>query len=239
VFDLFSRVRFRKNSGLRNIKGDNNLIQNNGSDLSQVTFNIEGEHNTIIIHQNVKFNQVSFNIYGSHNRVIIGKDCQFNGPSEIWNQDDNCLVSIGAQSTFEGVLLSATESGSRLIIGKDCMFSYDVDVRTGDSHAIISTEDGHRINFAKDIVFGEHVWVASHCVFLKGTVIPDGCVVGNSTLVNKAFSKQNTILAGHPAEVIKEKILWHRERNLQGKPRVKPAPRPLTSNVKEITAKSA
>lgn len=238
MFD-FLRVKRRKIFGQQNINGDNNLIQNNGSNLNQVTFNIEGEHNTIVIHKDIKFSQVSFNIYGNLNRVIIGKGCQFNGPSEIWIQDDQCLISIGKQSTFEGVLLSATESGSRLIIEKDCMFSYDVDVRTGDSHAIISTKDGQRINYAKDIHFGEHVWVASHCVFLKGTKIPKGCVVGNSSLVNKAFTKENVILAGRPAEIVRENIVWHRERNVHGKSQLRPKPKPQVSNIKEISAKSA
>ncbi|TQV77233.1 hypothetical protein FLL45_04615 [Aliikangiella marina] len=239
MFYFISRKKKRKLLGEQNIAGENNLVQNNGSDLTSVVFNIQGNHNTIIIHEGVKFNQVSFNIFGDFNQVIVSQNCQFNGPSEIWMQDDNCFISIGEHSTFEGVLLSATESGSKLMIGNDCMFSYDVDVRTGDSHAIISRDSGRRINYAKDITFGEHVWVASHCVFLKGSVIPSGSVVANSSLVNKAFDQENVILAGRPAEIVKSNIEWHRERNLTGSEENDRLDTLTFDNVKPISAKSA
>lgn len=198
--------------GVRNIQGEFNTIITHQNNLENVTFNIQGSHNLILIHPNVHLSNVSFNVYGDRHRIIIGENCCFNGKASIWTEDENCLISIGRDTTFEGIHLSATEASSRLLIGEDCMFSYDIDIRTGDSHSIISTESGLRYNYAKDIVFGNHVWVASHCIFTKGVLIPSNCVVGTGSLVNKAFEEENTVIAGRPAQVVRQKVNWLRER---------------------------
>ncbi|MCW8877474.1 MAG: hypothetical protein OQK04_05865 [Kangiellaceae bacterium] len=201
--------------GVRNIQGEFNTIITHQNNLENVTFNIQGSHNLILIHPNVHLSDVDFNIYGDRHRIIIGENCRFNGKGSIWAEDENCLISIGRDTTFEGIHLSATETGSRLLIGEDCMFSYDIDIRTGDSHSIISTENGLRYNYAKDVVFGNHVWVASHCIFTKGVLIPSNCVVGTGSLINKAFKEENTVIAGRPAEVVRQKVNWLRERIYQ------------------------
>ena len=196
----------------RNIVGFNNTIQNHGAKLNQVQFNIQGDHNIIIIHPGAVLNNVSFNLYGDHHRIIIGKNVHFNERGSIWAEDNNCLISIGEDSTFEGVHMSATEPGSRLIIGQDCMFSYDIDLRTGDSHTILDREQGARVNYAKDIVFGDHIWVASHCIFTKGSAVGSHSIVGTGSLINKAFEDTHVLLAGRPAKIMKRDVEWLRER---------------------------
>ena len=216
MFGLLGRKKSKlKKLGSRNIYGENNLIINHDADLSRVEFNIQGHHNVIIIHQGVKFAPLSFNLYGDHHKIVIGEGCQFNGPSAIWAEDQSCFISIGAASTFEGVHFSATEPGSKLLIGNDCMFSYDIDIRTGDSHSLVSAETGLRYNYAKDIQIGDHVWIASHCILTKGVQIPSNCVVATGSMVNRAFSEENTVIAGRPAQVVRRKINWLRERIYQ------------------------
>ena len=38
--------------------------------------------------------------------------------------------------------------------------------------------------------------------------IPDNCVVGYKSLVNKIFKENNCIIAGHPATVVRHDITW-------------------------------
>jgi acetyltransferase-like isoleucine patch superfamily enzyme len=92
------------------------------------------------------------------------------------------------------------------------MFSYDIDVRTGDSHSVIIDEDNRRSNYADNISFGDHVWVASHCVILKGSSIADNSIVGTRSVVTKSFRKKGVVVAGNPAKIIKQGINWKRER---------------------------
>ncbi|MBP2659028.1 MAG: hypothetical protein H6Q69_2060 [Firmicutes bacterium] len=42
------------------------------------------------------------------------------------------------------------------------MFSHDVHIRNGDSHSIIDLQTKKRINFSKDIIIGDHVWIAAY-----------------------------------------------------------------------------
>lgn len=200
-------ARFRTN-----IIGDDNIINHQNARLNKVEFNITGNNNFIMIHPGSLLNNVSFNIYGDKHKIIIGDNVTFNERGSIWAEDNDCLISIGRDCSFEGVHLSATEPESRLIIGNDCMFSYDIDIRTGDSHSIINRKTGKRINYAKNIKFGDHIWVASHCIFTKGAEIPSHSIVGTGSLVNKAFTEEHVLIAGRPAKILKTDVDWLRER---------------------------
>lgn len=115
------------------------------------------------------------------------------------------MVTMG-----EKVELAACE-GKTILIGDDCMFSHDIAFRTTDSHSIIDAH-GKRQNKAKDIVIGKHVWIGLECLILKGCTIPDNCIVGAKSLVSASLEiKENSIVAGNPARVIKENINWCRD----------------------------
>ncbi len=92
------------------------------------------------------------------------------------------------------------------------MLSYDVDIRTGEAHSIIDLSTNKRINYAKNITIGNHVWVAAHVSILKGSQIPSNSVVATRALVTKKFEKENVLIGGSPAVIIKENINWLRER---------------------------
>ena len=56
----------------------------------------------------------------------------------------------------------------------------------------------------KGIKVGDNCWIGSGVVFLDGAEIGDGCVVAANSVVNKKFNS-NSIIAGTPARVIKER----------------------------------
>lgn len=91
------------------------------------------------------------------------------------------------------------------------MFAYDIDVRTGDSHAIVDAQTGARINHARDIRIGNHVWIAAHCIILKGVSIADNSVVGTGSVVAPVH-EEGVIVAGNPAKIVKRGISWTRSR---------------------------
>ncbi len=107
--------------------------------------------------------------------------------------------------------LAATEKYSKVVIGDDCMLAYDIDIRTGDSHAIFD-EFGNRINKAQDVIVGDHVWVAAHSIILKGTTIGTGSIVATGAVVPGRVYPANCILAGNPATPVKPGIRWSRSR---------------------------
>ncbi len=88
------------------------------------------------------------------------------------------------------------------------MFSYGIYIWTCDSHEIYDKNTDMRINQDKDVVIADNVWVGRNVSVHKGSVIPQGCVVGANSFVNKEFQEQNCILAGTPAKIVKRGVYW-------------------------------
>ncbi|MBM1105820.1 acyltransferase [Aurantibacter crassamenti] len=197
----------------RNISGNNNTLKISASArLINCEFEINGNNNTITIGADAFFKNVKFFIVGDANSIEISSNVSFNEGGSLWIEDENCEINIGMNSTFENAHLAATESDSKINIGNDCMFAYDIDVRTGDSHAIYDEHTNKRINFAQNVTIGDHVWIGAHASILKGVTIGSNSIVATRSVVTKKYNNENIILAGSPAKIIKENIKWTRDR---------------------------
>jgi len=211
---LIRRIYHRKtlNSVSRVIHGKNNIISYKNARLLSVIFDVTGDGNKVEIGEGCILSNVKFYIRGNNHRISIDKNCKFRRGGNIWFEDNDCSLLIGEQSTFEDVHFALTEPGSQIKIGRDCMFAYDIDVRTGDSHSILSLGTNKRINYAKDVFVSDHVWIAAHSVILKGSSIPENSVVATCSVVTRAYETSGIIIGGNPANQIKEGITWSRER---------------------------
>ena len=210
IGSLMRRIFYRKTFSI--IHGKNNTISYENALLSSVIIDIRGDDNTIEIQEGCKLNNVTFRIRGNDHRVLINRGCHFKRGGSIWIEDSHCSLIIGENSTFEDVHLAVTEPDSQIVIGQDCMFAYDIDVRTGDSHSIISKESNERINYAENITIGNHVWIAAHSTLLKGSVIPDESVVATGSIVTEKYNTTGIIIGGNPARKLKDGITWTRKR---------------------------
>jgi len=173
---------------------------------------IQGKNNTVIIGKNTRISNLLIYIIGDNNIVKVGSKCILRG-KKIHVEGSGCEVSIGDKTTIESAELACTEIGKKITIGTDCMFADDIDIRNGDSHSIIDLDSGKRTNFAKDINIGDHVWIASHSIILKGVSIASDSVVASGSIVTKNVLA-NSVVGGVPSSVIKKRITWSRERIL-------------------------
>lgn len=164
--------------------------------------------NIVDIGKNSTLTECIFFINGSNNIITIGDNCNFNEVS-FWIKGDNNHIIIGDGTTVGRNTEFAALEGTNIYVGKDCMFSHDIRLRTSDSHSMLN-EMGERINPAKDIVIGNHVWIGMYGILLKGTSIGDNSVVAARAVVSKTFS-ENNLIAGMPAKIIKERINWSRK----------------------------
>ncbi|MCI1575005.1 MAG: acyltransferase [Weizmannia coagulans] len=216
LYILFKRFQSKNfiNKVSKKIKGKKNkIIISKKSILNGVKIQINGNDNMIIIEDNCILKNVKFCIWGNNHKILIKEHVVFaDRGSEIWFEDSDCSLTIGKNSTIEGIHIAVTENNSAVSIGKDCMFSYDVDIRTGDSHSIIDLDSGKRINRAKNIEIGNHVWVGAHCSILKGSYINNNCILGTGSILTKPVIEENVILAGIPAKIIKRNVDWCRKR---------------------------
>ncbi len=214
IGSLIRRIYYRTavHGVKRRIRGNNNTVSYNNAVLSSVVFDIEGDDNKIEIMDDCMLNNVNFHMCGNGHRVSIGRGCRFRRGGNIWFEDSHCSLHIGDNSTFTSVDFVLTEPNSRIIIGQDCMFSYGIDARTGDAHSIISRETNERINYAEDVIIGNHVWVAAHSILLKGTVIPDDSIVATGSVVTLKWDTKGIIIGGNPAKQLRSGVTWFRRR---------------------------
>jgi len=193
------------------VRGSSHQIRIHRSAICKgVTFELTGRSHRIEIGRRCILRNVCVKVAGHAHRVTLNEDVRFIRSGEIHVEDEFCELVVGASTTFETVHLALTGHEKRILIGKDCMFAYDIDVRTGDSHAIVDSA-GMKINPEEDVVIADHVWIASHCTILKGVVIGQDSIVGSRSTVTSAFGG-NVLLGGSPARILKRGISWRRER---------------------------
>lgn len=85
------------------------------------------------------------------------------------------------------------------------MFSRNVKIMTSDGHNIVRKNE--RINQARNIAIGNHVWLADNVTILKGVHIGNDSMVGINSTLTKSI-ETNVIAVGNPAKVIQNNINW-------------------------------
>lgn len=100
-------------------------------------------------------------------------------------------------------------SEKKIEIGDGSLLSWDIQIMDTDFHKIY-TSDNMLCNSPQEIKIGSNVWVGSKATILKGSVLPDNCVVAANALVAKKHSESNVIYGGNPAKIIKTNIHWER-----------------------------
>lgn len=179
--------------------------------IAKIKKSIKGTNNHLIIEEGCILDNVSIHIVGNNNLIKFSKNVHVGRGCSFWTEGNNCKIIIGENTTFtQKVHFNAQEDNSEIICGKDCMFSNTIIVRTSDSHAIIDTETHKRINPAKNVIIGDHVWIAPSTTIMKGVNIGSNTIIGSHTLVTKSVPS-NVLAVGMPAKVVKEGVTWSRE----------------------------
>lgn len=184
------------------------LIENHG--LARLHKDVIGANNIVRIGKESTLYDTKILIHGNNNKiefgenVFVGPDCSF------WIEGNNCEIYIGNKTSFTmGVHFCVQEDGMSIKTGGDCMFSNSIIVRTSDSHPIYN-DLKQRINNAKSVMIGNHVWIAPNSKVMKGVTIGDDAIIGSDTIVTKDVPAASCAV-GHPARVVKSNIEWTRE----------------------------
>ena len=204
LYNFFQRNKFNKvTSG--------NKISIGSSILKKCCFHISGKGNEVVISDFNSLTNCRIMIRGNNNKIYIGNNNRLN-ETELWIEDDNNSINIGNKNAVVGSVQIAVIEGTSVEIGNDCLFSKDISLRTGDSHSILDSSSGKRINFSKSITIGNHVWFGYRAVILKGVEILDDSVIASSAVVTKTFGEKGIALGGNPARILSRNISWDTER---------------------------
>ena len=129
----------------------------------------------------------------------------------------NANIGHGSKIAVDGELIignnfaitaeSAIVCTNKITIKNDCLISWDVLIMDTDYHKILD-ENGSRTNPPSEILIGNKVWIGCRTIVLKGSKIPDGSVLGASTLLARVLEETNCIYGGNPAKLLKRNIRW-------------------------------
>lgn len=117
---------------------------------------------------------------------------------------DGATLVIGDNFTITAE--SSIIANKHIVFGDDCLLSWDILCMDTDFQSII--HNGKTCPCDSDVNIGNNVWIGCKSTILKGSVLPDGSVVGANSVVNRKFEQKKVIIAGNPAKVCKTNIEW-------------------------------
>lgn len=204
-----------KAHNLRNVfrikgRGHGNTIETSCALLKRVNIHFGGRGNRVIIEDFARLTDVNLYIYGDNNTVRIGP-WSYIAKLTVCTENGGNEISIGRHALIIGPNELAAIEGTKITVGDDAMISSEVHFRTGDSHSVLDLER-RRINASRDITLGDHVWIGTRATVLKGTVIPDDCIVGACALMSGKFEEPHCVITGVPAKITKRGVTWCRKR---------------------------
>lgn len=153
-------------------------------------------------------NDLSFWDIKKNAKVIFEGKCSM-GPGARVTVCENATLHFGRNfSANSGFTVS---SNKEIAIGDDCLFGWNCTVIDGDGHRIVKKETGEVLNLPQEVFIGNHVWVASNVVILKGTVVKNDSVIAACSCVSKEFIEDNLLIGGIPSRILRTDINWEHE----------------------------
>lgn len=135
----------------------------------------------------------------------------FNGSALIkygakLNIEPKATLELG--NNFRISCNSSLICAEKITIGNDVRISWETTIIDTDFHQIQNATTGERLNPNKPISIGNNVWVGMHVKILRGAEISDQVVIGTNSVVTKPIIGKNKIIAGIPAKIVRNNIIW-------------------------------
>lgn len=169
---------------------------------------VRGKNNRMIVGAGSQLEGVTIHIVGKNNELVFGKNCIVKKGNSFWMEGNNIKIVVGDNCTFNiSNHVNAQEDDMEICIGEKCMFSNNVHIRTSDSHPIYDMSTKKRLNPAKSVYLGDHIWVAPQSAIYKGVRVGNGSIIASRSLVTHDVPP-NSLVAGSPAKVVKTDVFW-------------------------------
>jgi acetyltransferase-like isoleucine patch superfamily enzyme len=143
-------------------------------------------------------------VWNVRGKIIFKGNCYLGHGTKI-NITETGIVTFGHKVNFTAE--SAIDCQREISFGDECLISWENLFLDGDYHKVFD-ENGNLTNQPQSIHIGQHVWIGCRCLILKGTVIPDNCIISAGAVLKNVYTICNSIIAGSPGKVVKENISW-------------------------------
>ena len=173
--------------------------------VDRLYMKISGYYRKKLFKAKTKCNHNDYKILGhihvNNPNVILGKNVvifpgvMFFGKGPILIGDN---TKIGNNTIIYSSKGGGVSIGSHTAIAAEC---YIIDADHGIKKGILVDQQDMVVQKVK---IGNNVWLGTHAVVLKGSIINDGAVIGAMSLVNSEIEKES-INVGIPAKLIKYK----------------------------------
>ena len=145
-------------------------------------------------------------------------------PTTLYLSGDAKMICNGHFTMYEGACIvvlnggkleignnsymnaSTIQCASHISIGDDCAIAGDILIQDTDFHPVLD-DNGQSKPISKPIHIGNKVWICAKATILKGVTIGDGEIVAAGAVVTKDVPAYS-LVAGNPARVIKENVVW-------------------------------
>lgn len=194
-------------------------------------FGLRGFHLPVLIARNVILKQLGGKVIlneGGTGIIKIGFDgtgiCDIRNQRGIWYVQGEIHFE-GKASIAAGVKISCGPTGklslgnrvsininsqvicmNRIHIGKETILSWDDLVMDSDFHEIV--KDGISKPKTKPIYIGDHVWIGCRSTLLKGTKIPESCIIAANSTIAKQYDESNCII--QTTGILRKDVNWKR-----------------------------
>lgn len=188
---------------------DNQVVD--GSNIKSLSITITGDNNRVTIELPANFVNCSIVMDGDDNKFFLKSTKHRTIRHTTFGLEGGSTINVGSGLSVYRDTNIVAKNGKSITIGNECMFAREIMIRNNDGHVILDRKTGELLNPPEDIIIGDNVWLGMRVLVLKGTVIPNGSVVGAMSMVNKKFDEEHILIAGSPAKKIRSDIEWRRE----------------------------
>lgn len=165
-----------------NVKNNGTLKIGDKINVGKTWNGIDYGFTSLVIKDNGLFETNNY-LMISGSRIIVDKGAELRIKSGYMN--------------FNSVIIAY----KKITIGSDVTIAPGVVIRDSDSHK--TKKEGN----TKEIKIGNHVWIGTNAVILKGVTIGDNSIIAAGAVVTKDVPK-DSMVTGVPAKVVKRNIKW-------------------------------